>query len=140
MGHVPPGTLSPQGQGDELSRRQHRGARALPAALGDRLTLARFGESVAASFLRRRGLTITHRNHAVGRGEIDILALADKRRVAVEVKTRRAGSVDPVESFTPAKSQQVRRLAGQLGIGRVDLVAVTVGGDFVDVRWLPQIV
>jgi len=34
----------------------------------------------------------------------------------------------------------VRRLAGQLGIGRVDLVAVTVGGDFVDVRWLPQIV
>ncbi len=84
-------------------------------------------------------MTIAHRNHRVGRGEIDIIATDGKRRVAVEVKTRRAGSVDPVESFTPAKSQQVRQLASQLGIGRIDLVAVTVGSQFVDVRWLPQI-
>ncbi len=84
-------------------------------------------------------MTIAHRNHRVGRGEIDIIATDGKRRVAVEVKTRRRGAVDPVESFTPAKAKQVRQLAGQLGIGRVDVVAVTVGSQFVEVRWLPQI-
>lgn len=84
-------------------------------------------------------MTITHRNHRVGRGEIDIIATDAKRRVAIEVKTRRRGSVDPVESFTHYKASQVRRLAGQLVIGRVDLVAVTVGPQFIDVRWLPEI-
>jgi len=32
----------------------------------------------------------------------------------------------------------VRRLAGRLGIGRVDLVAVWVGSEFIDIRWLPR--
>jgi Holliday junction resolvase-like predicted endonuclease len=68
-----------------------------------------------------------------------MIATAGDRRVVVEVKTRRGGAVDPVESFTPAKARQVRALAGRLGIGRVDLVAVTVGPDYIDVRWLPDI-
>lgn len=55
------------------------------------------------------------------------------------MKTRRYGTVDPVESFTPAKRRQVRSLAGRLGIGRVDLVAITVGPEYIEVRWLPEI-
>lgn len=82
---------------------------------------------------------VTHRNHRVGHGEIDIIAASPTQRLAVEVKTRRHGAVDPIESFTPAKARQVRRLAGTLGIGRVDLVAVTVGPEFIEVRWLPEI-
>lgn len=74
----------------------------------------------------------------VGRGEVDLIVRDGNRRVVVEVRTRRGGDVDPVEAFTPDKARQVRLLAGRLGIRRVDLIAVWVGRESVDIRWLPQ--
>ncbi len=63
-----------------------------------------------------------------------------EQRVAVEVKTMGGvGLDDPSFSFTPQKSAQVRRLANRLGIGRVDLVAVTVGPTGIGIRWVPEV-
>ena len=75
----------------------------------------------------------------VGRGELDLIVRKGSHRIAVEVKTRRRGDVDPVEAFTTHKARQVRHLAGRLGIGRVDLVAVWAGPEFIDLRWLPEV-
>ncbi len=105
-----------------------------------RMTVARFGEEVAAGFLCRRGASIAGRNVRSGRGEIDLLAVVGGRRVAVEVKTRAHGSGDPLDGFGPDKAARVRRAAAALDppVHRVDLVTVTVTGDGVAVRWLPE--
>ena len=77
------------------------------------------------------------RNHRVGRGEIDLIAVDGRQQVAVEVKTRK-GAGDPTDAFTDDKERQVRGLASQLGIARVDLVAVSVDVERVEIRWLPR--
>ncbi len=142
MGHVPPGSFPAQSAGDELSRREHRGAGAPSSNLSDhRRRLARFGESVAADFLGRRGAEVLARNVRHGRGEIDLVVALGEERVAVEVKTRTGADTDPAESFTPAKAARVRSVARCLrpGIHRVDLVTVTLRADGVGVRWVPRV-
>ena len=76
----------------------------------------------------------------VGRGEIDLIVRIDGRRIAVEVKTIQTGGLDdPAYAFTPAKAAQVRFLANQLGIGRVDLVAISMTPAGVGIRWIPNV-
>ncbi len=79
------------------------------------------------------------RNLIVGRGEIDILAVIGGMRSVVEVRSVRQGQepVDPLGSFDERKSRQVRYLAGRLGVGRVDLIAVSFSPGGVDLHWLP---
>ena len=77
------------------------------------------------------------RNRRVGRGEIDLIAADGRERVAVEVKAR-TGDADPTDGFTVVKERQVRMLAAQLGISRVDLIAISIGDDLVEVRWVPE--
>lgn len=82
------------------------------------------------------------RNVRVGRGEIDLVVRFGPELAVVEVKTSSMSNSaldDPVEAFTPQKALQVGRLARTLGIGRVDLVAVAVGEEGVDVRWIPRV-
>jgi Holliday junction resolvase-like predicted endonuclease len=79
---------------------------------------------------------VIDRNVRVGRGELDLIVSDGAQRVAVEVKTRRG---EPLDSFTPAKARQVRSLAARLGIGRVDLVAVSIDSEGVHIRWVPAV-
>jgi Holliday junction resolvase-like predicted endonuclease len=81
------------------------------------------------------------RNARSGRGEIDLVVRFGSRVVAVEVKTRREGGIDPIEAFTPRKARIVRQAARRLipQAHRVDLVAVTVGEAGIDIRWLPEV-
>ena len=59
----------------------------------DRSETGRFGERVAARWLRTRGCRILYRNfRAPQGGEIDIVARHHKLLLFVEVKTRRAGA------------------------------------------------
>ncbi len=103
---------------------------------GHRRRLGEFGESMAASFLRRSGVRIIGRNVAVGRGEIDLVAEDGDGRFVVEVKAgMRMDSDHPRWNFTHAKARQVSRLARSFGVGRVDLVTVVVGADGVDIEW-----
>jgi hypothetical protein len=61
-------------------------------------------------------------------------------RIAVEVKTRVEHDLGRAsDAFTSAKERQVRSLADALGIGRVDLVTVTVNAAGVDVAWSPRV-
>jgi putative endonuclease len=95
---------------------------------------------LAAAFLERRNADIIARNVRVGRGEIDLVVELGGRRVAVEVKTIQTGGLDDAAfAFTPIKAAQVRRLAGRLGIHRVDLIAVSLGSSGVAIRWIPEV-
>ncbi len=59
----------------------------------DRAWLGRYGENVAADFLRAAGCKVLARNHrGRHRGEVDIVARHDRLLLFVEVKTRRAGA------------------------------------------------
>ena len=78
------------------------------------------------------------RNVRVGRGEIDLLVRFGNQRVAVEVKTR-IGS-EPREAFSEEKANRVWEAARRYGgVRRVDLIAVRVDAQGVEVRWLPQV-
>ena len=104
------------------------------AGPGDnRRALGTHGESVAATYLERKGLRILERNVRCGRGEIDLIAIDGPVVVFIEVKGsrgRRFGA--PEEMVTPAKQRQLTRLATRylqrrrwLGLpARFDVVAV----------------
>jgi len=74
----------------------------------------------------------------VGRGELDLIIRIGGELAAVEVKTGSADS-DPIYHFDEIKQRQVRLLATQRGIKRVDYVGVTVSAGGVAVRWLPRV-
>lgn len=95
------------------------------------------GERVAAAFLQRHGVSIERRNVRVGRGEVDLIGSYGRTRFLVEVRSR-VSSHAPIESFDHAKRQQLWRLSSELGIQRVDLVAVGFGRRFVAVHWIPS--
>ena len=59
-----------------------------------RSQLGNRGEQLAAQYLVQRGYTLIARNWRCAHGEIDIVALADSSIVFVEVRTRRADSVE----------------------------------------------
>ena len=105
------------------------------------LRLARFGETVAAAFLARRGARILGRNVRVGRGELDLVVRFGDRTVAVEVKTVGGSAVadGAIARIDGTKLRQVRRLANHLapraGPVRVDFVGVRTTADGVTVDW-----
>ena len=73
--------------------------------------LGRAGEQHAAAHLERRGLTVVVRNHRTRWGEIDLIAVDDRRIVFCEVKTRRAGAVSPFEGLRAEQCRRLRRMA-----------------------------
>ena len=106
--------------------------------------MGRLGEAIAASFLERQGLAVVDRNVRIGRGEIDLIADQDGRRVAIEVKTVVGGGIDPPlpeDAFTDHKARTVRDLANALepGAARVDLVAISLIETGVRIRWLRSV-
>lgn len=104
-----------------------------PAPEPARLRLGRYGEDLAARYLRERGLEVLDRNWRCEHGEIDIVATDGPCLVVCEVKTRRGvGFGEPVEAVTVAKALRLRRLAAAYvhacglhpGALRVDVVGV----------------
>ena len=107
--------------------------------MGDpRRDIGAVGERVAAEFLERHGVVIERRNVRVGRGEIDLIGSIGRSRLLVEVRSRLSDHA-PIESFDWAKQEQLLRLSREIGIGRVDLVAVGFGSRFVAVHWIPSV-
>ncbi|MEM0983886.1 MAG: YraN family protein [Planctomycetota bacterium] len=108
--------------------------------------LGPWGEREAARFLKKHRYRVLDRNVRSMIGEADLLCLAPDRRthVVVEVKTRRdtTGDRKPEAAITAKKSAKLRRLvetiARQRGLTdvpwRIDVVAVSVQGDQVDIR------
>jgi putative endonuclease len=114
------------------------------AAVAAHLELGRFGEQIAADFLRNQGyrivamnfITRLGRNHQTNRplsGEIDIIAYEGALLCFIEVKTRRSAEFAlPEEAVDNDKQQQLRRTAARYqrlyGVAgapvRFDVVAV----------------
>jgi len=90
---------------------------------------------VAAAFLKRQGVKVMRRNVAVGRGEIDLMAVDGGSRVVVEVRTI-TGRHDPILAFDEGKANQVSGLAAKVGADRIDLVAIRLGLDGAELRWI----
>ncbi len=77
-----------------------------------RTALGRYGEELAARYLRERGMTLLARNWRCEHGEIDIVARDGPCLVVCEVKTRRGTAFgEPVEAVTVRKALRLRRLA-----------------------------
>ncbi|MCL5958062.1 MAG: YraN family protein [Chloroflexi bacterium] len=77
-----------------------------------RKRLGDFGESFAATFLRRQGYSIVETDWRCRAGQLDIVATDGEYLVFVEVKTRRGLAAGlPEESLTPAKRARLIALA-----------------------------
>lgn len=80
----------------------------------DRKAIGRYGEDLAARYLKKQGYTLMDRNVELGRNEIDLIAL-DKRENCVcfvEVKTRtQADAFAPESAVGPEKQQRLRNAA-----------------------------
>jgi putative endonuclease len=82
-------------------------------ALTSRQILGNTGERLALEHYQRLGFELLARNHRTRSGELDLI-VADRRTIVfVEVKTSRAGRLDPLDSITPRKRMRLRRLAGE---------------------------
>lgn len=102
---------------------------------GVRARLGRAAEALAARSLERDGLRILDRNWRSGRRELDLVALDGEVVAFVEVRARRGGPEDPLESLDWKKRRDLRRAAeawihAHPGVGRefrFDAVAVRAG-------------
>lgn len=102
----------------------------------DRLSLGRWGEDAAVSFLQAQGIKIVERNFRTPVGEIDLVCKSGKILLFVEVKTRRGRSFGlPQEAVGVRKQRQIIRaaqwyLSAGKGRGlqpRFDVVAIELG-------------
>jgi len=73
--------------------------------------MGRWGERIAASYLRDAGCTVLATNWRAGRYEIDIVVRQDRTIAFVEVKTRSPGPQDPAEAVDRRKRRNLRRAA-----------------------------
>lgn len=96
------------------------------------------GERVAAALLQRHGVSVERRNVEVGRGEVDLIGSNGRTRFLIEVRSRVSDQA-PIEALNHAKREQLRRLSREIGIDRVDLVAVGFGTQFIAVHWIPSV-
>jgi putative endonuclease len=72
------------------------------------------GERLALEHYERLGFRLLARNYRSSRtGELDLILHNGTTIVFAEVKTRRAGGLDPLEAVTPAKLRRLRLLAAR---------------------------
>lgn len=80
--------------------------------MGNRQTLGKMGEEVAANYLQKQGYQILDRNYRCSFGEIDIIARENNELVFIEVKTRTSIEFGlPQESVTKKKQLRIRKIA-----------------------------
>ena len=112
----------------------------------ERLTLGRWGEDIAARYLRKKGMKILGRNVRSPVGELDIVAQHGRTLVFVEVKTRRGTSHGhPQEAVGATKQRQIMRAAqwylAERKLDRLqprfDVVAVRGDGELADIEHFP---
>ena len=104
-----------------------------------RAETGRRGEDLALEHYLRAGYQLLERNSRTRFGEIDLIVHQPGQLVFVEVRTRIAGSTDPLESIGHQKARQVRRTVGgwlsanRVPAGtkdvRIDAVGVTLDSD-----------
>lgn len=103
--------------------------------VSSKLSLGRWGETLAAEYLEAKGYTILERNNRTPYGEIDLIAARDQPPVLlfVEVKTRRSRQFGPPEEAVNQRKLQHLRASvefflqehpGIPGDPRIDVIAI----------------
>jgi putative endonuclease len=105
----------------------------------DRQILGATGEQRALDHYERLGFRLVERNYRTRAGEIDLVVTDGRVTVFAEVKTRRAGGLDPVLAITAPKRRRMRSLAAawladhadraRTSSVRVDAVTVVLDDD-----------
>ena len=105
--------------------------------------LGRFGERVAARYLRNLGMAILETNWTCKYGEVDIVARDGATLVICEVKTRTGASHGTgLEAITGQKATRLRRLAAywlEVHSVQPEAVRIEVVSVLVPPRGAPQI-
>jgi putative endonuclease len=116
------------------------------AADGGRKARGREAEALAARFLEARGVRVVDRNHAVPRGEVDLVCEDGDVLCFVEVRSRTSDAQGgPEETVDRAKRRRVVVAATDWAIRhdaleraiRFDVVAVTFGEGEPDIAHFP---
>ena len=81
----------------------------------------KWGESVAAEYLRKKGYRLLACNFRCRVGEIDLIAMRKDVLVFCEVKTRKDASFAQAMEFVTAAKQQRLRLTARLWLARQEL-------------------
>jgi putative endonuclease len=82
-----------------------------PASSRSPRAVGRRAEAAAARYLRRQGYDILQQNLEFHHGEIDLLARHQGFLVIVEVRSHKAGGLQPREALSQDKQRRLRRLA-----------------------------
>jgi putative endonuclease len=80
---------------------------------GDRKLLGRWGESLVAEYLRKKGCTIQAAGWHCRMGELDLVAADDQYLRFVEVKLRKDARFAQAREFVDSSKQRKLRLAAQ---------------------------
>ena len=96
-------------------------------------SLGRWGENIAANYLKTRGYSILAQNKHIGHAEVDVLAQKDDELVFVEVKTRSSSRFgQPEEAVDQRKLLHLIEAAQRYIIEensdapwRIDVIAIT---------------
>jgi len=93
--------------------------------------IGRWGESVAAEYLEKRGYTVVRQNARTPYGEIDIIAEKEGLTIFVEVKARTTKKFGPPEvAVTPRKQEHMIATAqyyaqqNEIDHWQIDVIAV----------------
>ena len=81
---------------------------------GEAKLLGRWGEALAAEYLRRRGYRVVAAGYRSRFGEIDLSAETGKYIAFIEVKLRKDDSFAPARAFVDARKQNRIRTTAQL--------------------------
>jgi Holliday junction resolvase-like predicted endonuclease len=81
------------------------------------------------------GFVLLARNVDVDGGEIDLLAMDGRTRVAVEVRAI-SGPGDPIDAVDRAKRHRVARLGRLAGAGRADFIGIALRPWGFELHWL----
>jgi putative endonuclease len=99
----------------------------------DRQSFGRWGETLAANYLSKKGYLILDRNVRTPYGEIDLVTVDGKVTVFVEVKTRRSSKYGfPEDAIDPLKIEHIINSARAYlqshpevrGDWRIDVIAI----------------
>jgi putative endonuclease len=98
--------------------------------------LGRLGERLALEHYERLGLVLLERNYRTPIGEVDLVVCDERVTIFAEVKTRRAGGLDPLLAITALKRRRMRAVAAawladhptrpRSATLRIDVVAIVV--------------
>lgn len=111
------------------------------------MTLGKWGETIASSYLKQIGYIILEQNFSCRLGELDLIVQKEKLICFVEVKTRRSLNFgQPCEAVTKKKQGHIHRtiqyyLMKKNPVGfdlRIDVIEILVSGSQVCLRHIPN--